>query len=166
MQEDIIPKWKMQMVVHAHCETFLPSPSCTERISWQCDQYLTVHRKKKPRQGALKVFTQSAAYWMCAAVKWPCKRLPFLLLTLVSPSLSILHLHLHFWYPLVWMTKIHTETIYLRQKSLICPLPLCLQVEKLCTVWSYFFFGFHFTLVCGKAELSGKSIKASGGSTT
>lgn len=67
---------------------------------------------------------------------------------------------------LVWITKIHTEIIYVRQKSLICTLPLCLQVENLWTMWSYFLFGFHLILVCRKAEFLGKRIKASGGSTT
>ena len=38
-----------------------------------------------------------AAYWMYDAVKQPCKQPPFLFLTLISPSFSILYVLLCFW---------------------------------------------------------------------
>lgn len=45
----------------------------------------------------------------------------------------------------------------LRQKSLICALPLCLQFGKLWTMQSCFFFGFHFIFV----EKQGSQVRGS-----
>lgn len=67
--------------------------------------------------------------------------------------------------PLVWMTIFQAETRYLRQRGLICTLPLCLWDDKLWTMRSQFLFRFHFTHVCGKAESSSERIEANLGST-
>lgn len=96
---------------------------------------------------------------MYDAVKQPCKQPPFLFLTLISPSFSILYVLLFLGLPL---SELPYSTL---RKGSFCTLLLCLWVEKLWTMRSHFLFGFHFTPVCGKTDFSGERIEASTGNT-